>query len=131
MDSRKYVLTQTGIIAIGQAVGIGAIIGVAFLLGKFDYTVVLGAVAGALVATLNFFFMAIGLSLAADRAAEQDVKGGKSMIKSSYMVRTIIMFAVLFACGKSGHFNVIALVVPLVLVRPTLTLAEFFKKKGE
>ena len=131
MDSRKYVLTQTGIIAIGQAVGVGAIIGIFFLLGKFDYTVALGAAAGALVATLNFFFMAVSLSLAADRAVEQDVKGGKGMVRSSYMIRTIVMFVVLFACAKSGHFHVIALVAPLLLVRPTLTLAEFFKRKGE
>lgn len=131
MDSRKYVLTQTGIIAIGQAVGVAAIIGIFFLLGKFDYTVALGAAAGALVATLNFFFMAVSLSLAADRAVEQDVKGGKGMVRSSYMIRTIVMFVVLFACARSGHFHVIALVAPLLLVRPTLTLAEFFKRKGE
>jgi len=131
MDSRKYVLTQTGIIAIGQAVGVGAIIGIFSLLGKFDYTVALGAAAGALVATLNFFFMAVSLSLAADRAVEQDVKGGKGMVRSSYMIRTIVMFVVLFACARSGHFHVIALVAPLLLVRPTLTLAEFFKRKGE
>ena len=40
-----------------------------------------------------------------------------------------LLFLVLFACAKSGLFNKIALVVPLVFVRPTLTLAEFFRKK--
>lgn len=131
MDSRKYVLTQTGIIAIGQAVGVGVMLGAFALLGKFDYTVVLGGLAGALVAILNFFFMAVSLTLAADRATQQDVKGGKGMVKSSYAIRTIVMFAVLFACAKSGHFHVIALVVPLLLVRPTLMVAEFFRKKGD
>lgn len=131
MDSRKYVLTQTGIIAIGQAVGVGVMLGVFALLNRFDYTVVLGGLMGALVATLNFFFMAVSLTLAADRAAEQDVKGGKGMVKSSYAIRTIVMFAALFACAKSGHFQVIALVVPLLLVQPTLMVAEFFRKKGD
>jgi len=131
MDSRKYVLTQTGIIAAGQAVGMGIMLAVFGLLGKFDYTVVLGGLAGALVATLNFFFMAVSLTLASDRAVQQDVKGGKGMVKSSYAIRTIVMFAVLFACAKSGHFHVIALVVPLLLVQPTLMIAEFFRKKGD
>ena len=131
MDSKKYVLTQTGIIALGQIVGIGIMIGIFALLNRLDYTVVLGGLAGGLVATLNFFFMAVSLSLAADRAVEQDVKGGKGMVKASYSIRTIVMFAVLFLLAKSGHFHVIALVVPLLLVQPTLMLAAFFEKKGE
>lgn len=131
MDSRKYVLTQTGIIAIGQAVGVAVMLGVFALLNRFDYTVVLGGLMGALVATLNFFFMAVSLTMAADRAADRDVKGGKGMVKSSYAIRTIVMFVVLFACAKSGHFQVITLVVPLLLVQPTLMVAEFFRKKGD
>lgn len=130
MEAKKYVFRQTGIVALGQVVCIAVMLGIFALLGSFDYTVVLGAVAGALVATLNFLFMAIGISLAADKAQEQNVKGGKSLVTGSYMIRIVVMFLVLFACGKSGHFNVIALVAPLVFVRPTLTVAEFFKKKG-
>ena len=130
MEAKKYVFRQTGIVALGQVVCIAVMLGIFALLGSFDYTVVLGAVAGALVATLNFLFMAIGISLAADKAQEQNVKGGKSLVTGSYMIRIGVMFLVLFACGKSGHFNVIALVAPLVFVRPTLTVAEFFKKKG-
>mgnify|MGYP006967287329 CR=1 FL=1 len=30
----------------------------------------------------------------------------------------------------SGFFDVIALVLPLIFVRPILTIAEFFRKKG-
>lgn len=131
MDSRKYVLVQTGIIAIGEAVGLGVMLGVFALLNRLDYTVVLGGVVGALVSLLNFFFMAVSLTLAADRAAQQDVKGGKGLVKSSYAIRTIIMFVVLALCAKSGHCNVIALVVPLLVVQPTLLVAEFFRKKGE
>ena len=130
MESRNYVLKQTGIVALGQAVCTAAMLGIFALLGCFDYTVVLGGLMGGLVATLNFLFMAIGVSLAADKAQEQNVKGGKSMVAGSYMLRIIIMFAVLFACAKSGHFHVVALVLPLIFVRPILTIAEFFRKKG-
>ena len=81
MDSRKFVLRQTLLIAIGQIVGVGVMLGVFALLGRLDYTVVLGGLIGALVALLNFFFMAVSLSLAADRAVQQDAKGGKSLVK--------------------------------------------------
>ena len=130
MESRKLVLTQTGIVVLGQAIGIALILGIFALLGRLDYTVLLGALMGGVVATVNFLFMAIGVSLAADKAQAQDAKGGKVMVRSSYMVRTVVMFVVLFACAKSGYFNVIALVVPLLFVRPALTVAEFFGKKG-
>ena len=131
MDSRKLVLTQTGVVVLGQVIGISAMIAIFAILGYFDYSVLLGALVGGLVATGNFFFMAIGLSLAADKAQAQDAKGGKSMVKTSYLVRTLVMFVILFACAKSGYFNVIALAVPLLFVRPALTVAEFFRKKGE
>ena len=130
MEARNYVLKQTAIVALGQAVCVAAMVGIFALLGYFDYTVVLGGLMGAVVAVLNFLFMAIGISLAADKAQEQNVKGGKSLATGSYMLRIVLMFVVLFACAKSGHFHVIALVLPLIFVRPILTIAEFFQKKG-
>lgn len=130
METRNYVLKQTAIVALGQALCVAAMVGIFALLGYFDYTVVLGGLMGAVVAVLNFLFMAIGISLAADKAQEQNVKGGKSLVTGSYMLRIVLMFVVLFACAKSGHFHVITLVLPLVFVRPILTVAEFFQKKG-
>ena len=130
MDSRKYVMKQTGTVALGVLLAGAAMVGVFALLGYYDRTVLLGALAGSLVAVLNFFFMAVGLTLAADKAQEQEVKKGKAMVTSSYFLRMIVMFVVLFACAKSGYCNAIALVLPLLFVRPVLTVAEFFQKKG-
>lgn len=131
MDSRKFVFKETAVVLLGEVVCSAAIVGIFALLGKFDGSVLLGAAVGALLATLNFFFMAIGATLAADKAQNQDVKGGKAMIQSSYMLRLVVLFLVLFAFAKSGLCNVIALVVPLIFVRPVITIAEFFRKPGE
>lgn len=131
MNSRKYVFQETAVIALGQLICIAAMYGVFALLGRFDRTVVLGGIFGGLVAIANFLFMAIGTSLAADKAEQQDVKGGKALIQMSFLVRYIVLFIVLFALAKSGLCNVVALVLPLVFVRPTLTIAEFFRKSGE
>ena len=129
-QTKKYLWKQIGIVALGEVLGVAAMIGIFALLGKFDYTVALGGLVGGLVAFFNFFFMVVGLSAAADRAQNQDAKGGKSLVRGSYMIRLAVMFIVLFACAKSGYFNVIALVLPLIFVRPVITVLEFFRKKG-
>lgn len=129
MDMRKYVLRQTLVVALGEAVGVAAMIGLFALLGQLDGKVLLGGAVGGAVAIANFFVMAIGVNIAADKAEKQDVKGGQATIKGSYMLRMIGMFVVLFAFAKSGLCNVIALVVPLVFSRFTLTLQEFFRRK--
>lgn len=129
MDVRKFVLKETLIIAIGELIGVAAMIGIFALLGHFDMTVLLGGIVGGVMATLNFFIMAIGVNRAADKAKEQNVKGGQATIKLSYLVRMVVLFLVLFAFAKSGLCNAIALVVPLVFVRFTMTIAEFFRRK--
>ena len=131
MDSRKYVLKETLYIAAGEAVCVAAMIGIFALLGQYSREVLLGGIVGGLVAVANFFFMAIGVTLAADKAENQEVNAGKALVSSSYTIRLVLMAVVLFAAAKSGYCNVFALVIPLVFVRPVLTLGEFFRKSGE
>lgn len=131
MESRKIVFHETGIVLLGEVIGSALMVAIFALLGNFNMSVLLGAVVGTILATGNFFFMAVGTSLAADKAASQDVKGGQLLVRNSYMLRLVVLFVLLFACAKSGLFNLFALVLPLVFVRPTITVAEFFRKKGE
>lgn len=131
MDSRKFVLQETAVVFLGELLCSAAMSGIFALLGKFDKTVVLGAAVGLVLATLNFLFMAIGASLAADKAVNQNVNGGKATIKTSYLVRMVILAVVLFAFAKSGLCNVVALMLPLAFVRPIITVTEFFRKPGE
>ena len=129
-DSRKLVLKETAIVALGEAICVALMCGVYALLGKFDLSVVLGGLVGFLVATGNFFFLAVIATLAADRAENQDVEGGQKLMRSSYPIRLLAMALVLILCAKSGVFDVIALVLPLAFVGLILTIAEFFRKKG-
>ena len=129
MDMRKFVLRQTGVVALGETMGVAAMIGIFALLGAYDSRVLLGGIVGGAVAVANFFVMAIGVNMAADKAENQDVKGGQATIKGSYALRMIGMAVILFAFARSGLCNVIALVVPLIFTRFTLTLQEFFRRK--
>ena len=128
MDSRKIALHETAIVAAGVTICAAAMVGVFALLGRYQLDVLLGAAAGSLLAVGNFFAMAVIATLAADRAEAQDVEGGKKLLQASYPIRMLCLMAALVICAKSGYFNVVALVLPLAFVRPTITLAEFFRK---
>ena len=130
MDNRKYVLSQALIILIGELALSALMVGIFAILGYWDFSVVLGAVAGAVIATLNHLVLVLGVMAAASKAEKQDVKGGQMLVQMSYMGRLIGLFLVLVLCAKSGIFNLIALVIPLVFTRPVLTIAEYFNKKG-
>lgn len=129
-ESRKLVLKETALIAAGEAVCVALMCLVYALIGKFALSVLLGGLAGLVLATGNFFFMAVAATLAADKAEAQDVEGGQKLMKSSYPIRLLVLAGLLILCAKSGYFDVIALVLPLLFVRPVLTIAEFFRKKG-
>ena len=131
MDSRKYVLRQSGIILAGELLCSALMVGIFALLGKYDTAVLLGALFGSILATANFFFMAMGAMIAADKAEAQNVKGGQATIHTSYILRMAGLFVIMFALIKSNLCNAIALVLPLVFTRLILTVSEFFRKPGE
>lgn len=131
IDSRKFVLKETGIVALGQSICVALMIGIFALLGKFDTAVWLGGIAGGVLAVANFFFMAIAATVASEKAVNQDVKGGQLTMRLSYMLRLAVIFVILFALVKSGVCYVITAVLPLAFTRPVLFVAEFFRKSGE
>lgn len=131
MDVRSFVLKKLIVIGIGQCICVAVMSLIFAMLKLFDVTVIIGGVAGALLAMANFFFMAVAADAAADRAVDQDVKGGRDRIRSSYMTRMIVVFLLLFLLAKSGWANPFALVIPFLVVRPIISVDEFLRKTGE
>lgn len=131
MDSRKIVFKETAVILLGEIICVSCMLGIYALLGYFSNRVLLGGIIGGGVTVLNYFFMAIGASLAADKAQTQDVKGGKAILQLSMLLRYVIVFVILFAFAKSGLCQPISLVLPLIFVRPIMLVDSFFRRKGE
>ena len=131
MSTRNPVYRETAAIAIGEVLCVGLMLGIYALAGRLDRSVVLGGMLGGLLCICNFFFMAVGASLAADRAEQQNVKVGTALVRMSFLLRYLVLFLILFAAAKSKRFDLLALVLPLVFVRPILMLGEFFRKSGE
>lgn len=130
MDSRKIVFKETAIVAVGELICCAAMVGVFAALGKFEMNVLWGAIAGALVMTANYFFMAVTVSLATDRARNGEVAQAKRMVQLSSIVRLVLMGLAL-VLGIVLGANAVAILLPLLFVRPVLLLAEFFRKKGD
>ena len=128
--SRKLVFKETALVAAGELIGVALMCAVYAVIGKYQLSVLLGGLVGLLIATGNFFALAVVATLASDKAEAGDPLSGQKLMKSSYPIRLLVMAGVLILCAKSGAFDVIALVLPLLFVRPILTIAEFFRKKG-
>ncbi len=129
-NSRKIVLKETGIVAVGVLICSALMVGIFALLQRFSLDVLLGALVGSAVSIGNFFFMALVATLASDRAMAQDVEGGKKLVQSSQIGRLLAVGAILALCAISNVFDILALLLPMVFVRPVLLVAEFFRKKG-
>ena len=130
MDSRKLILKQTGIVSAGMLIMSGIMLLVFWGLDKFSLPVLWGAVAGCAIVIVNFFFMSVTISLAADKAQGGDPQQGQKMIQLSSTVRLVCMGIAMVLCIKLGA-NVLSLVLPLAFLRPVIMITEFFGKKGD
>lgn len=132
MSARRLVLKETAVMALGQAVCVAAMLGIFALLGKLDPPALRGGILGGALATVNHFFLAMGVTLAAEKASGgESAKAGKGLVQASFLIRTLLLFVVMFALLKSGLCSVFALVLPLLFVRPILIVEQFFQKDGE
>lgn len=131
MNSRTFIMRETLYLLWGELLCSAIIVGIYALLGALQPNVIWGVLVGSVLSTANFFMLGVSADAAADKAQEQNVKGGKSLMRMSYQVRLIVMFVILFAFAKSGLCSPLAMVLPLVLFRPILMVIEFLRKPGE
>ena len=134
MDNRKQVLRQTGEIALGVALCTGIMLIVYYAIGMFSTKILYGAVAGFFLGVGNFLAMAIVASRAADKAEAQDINAGRVLMQGSYFARLVLLLIVMVVLTKAQLCDPLAMVIPLVFVRPVITVSELLikkKSKGE
>lgn len=129
MNSRKIIFHETAIVAAGELICCAALVGTFAILGRLQLNVLWGAVGGSCIVTANYFLMAIIAYLAAECAVRGQTQQAKKMIQLSSVSRLILMGLALFVGIWMGA-NVIALVLPLLFMRPILLVAGVFRKKG-
>ena len=130
----KDVLKQVLLIFACEIACICVMLAIYALMSKLDAAVLLGALAGGLVAIGNFLFLSISVSRAADRAqrdgAEAAAKATVSVQRSS-ILRKVALAIIYIILLKSGYFDLLATILPLVFVQVSIYLTEFFRKDGE
>lgn len=134
MDNRKQVLRQTGKIAVGVALCTGIMLVIYYAIGMFSTKILYGAVAGFFLGVGNFLAMAVVASRAADKAEAQDINAGRVLMQGSYFARLVLLFIVMVVLTKAQLCDPLAMVIPLVFVRPVITVSELLikkKSKGE
>lgn len=131
MNSRTFILRETFFLLLGELLCSAAIVGIYALLGKLEAGVIWGVLIGTILGAGNFFMLGVSADAAATKAQEQDVKGGKQLMRLSYQFRLIVLFVLLFVFAESGLCSPLAMVLPLLLFRPLLMVIEFLRKPGE
>lgn len=118
------------------------------IVGAFSYKVITGAALGAAVTIANYLI----LTLSVDRAVRQfEEKRGKAemteeeahafteenkkavqlRIQLSFIVRALSLLGCLVLAFVSGQFEVIATLVPLVMMRPILMAEGYIRVRRE
>jgi len=95
------------------------------IIGKWDYTVLLGNLLSAFAAILNFLLMGISVQI----AVSKDEKGARNVVKLSQSLRNLMLFAfaalgVLLPC-----FNTWSSIIPLLFPSIAVLLRKFLNKK--
>lgn len=147
MKKQSLPIRELVAIAIGELITSLIISGVFLILKKFDYTVALGAALGSTVTFLNFLILSIMTNRVIDKflaergSDELDEEAAQALamkfqgqvqnqMKLSFIIRILVMIATfVLAFLLTDVFNVIATVIPLLMLRPIITVSEFFKKK--
>lgn len=115
MKISPSVRKETGHIALGVCIGSAVMLAVFLLLGKLNYTVVLGALLGSAGAILNFFCMCLSC-----QRAVNDPDRAQLIVRKSYTTRMLAMVVVMIIGYAAPCFHVVAVVVPFLL--PALTI---------
>ncbi len=120
MKLQPAVKIETGRIALGTGIGVLVMYAVFFVLhmvipgnwAPFDYKVILGGIAGFLVAVFNFFWMAVTVQKV---ASIEDEKQARSTMGVSYRYRTLMQLLWVILAIVVPVFNMVAGIVPLFI----------------
>ncbi len=95
------------------------------IIGKWDYTVLLGNILGFVAAVGNFFLM--GLSVQSSLGKEE--KDAKNTMKLSQSLRLLLLFVIALIGYLVPVFNTLSVLLPFLFPRIAVALRPLFMKK--
>lgn len=119
MKLQKATARELKHIAIGVLLGSAVMVGIFALAGKFDSSVLWGALLGSAVAIANFFYLGISV-----QKASANTERAMLVMKSSYTIRMLICVVALVVGFVSPLFHWLAVIIPLLLPRVTIYVMQ-------
>jgi uncharacterized membrane protein len=95
------------------------------VIGKWDYTVLLGNIYSYVLSVANFFFMALGVQ----RAMEKDPDDAKKSMRASSSGRMLGLFIVAVIGVVLDCFHTVAVLVPMLFPRIAIAIRPLWDKK--
>ncbi len=131
MEFPQYsIWKETGIMALGQALCVAVMVCIFALLDKYDISVLIGGIVGGFLGIAYFLSMVVCANIATKKALEQDVKGAQLLMQMFYALRMVGLFGALVLCALTKQFNLLALALPIVFVRPIMGVTDLIRRKG-
>ena len=121
----KVVLQETKYIAIWVIILSIIMESIFLILGKWDYTVLLGNLFSGIFVVANFFFLGITVQ----NAVAKNEKEARATIKASQSLRTLVLFVVAAIGVLLPCFNIWASIIPLFFARVAVMFRPYFNKK--
>ena len=126
----KKILKESALFAVCEGALCILMAVILALVYKFNLSVILGAVAGWAVAVAYYVSIIVFVDMATKKANENDVAGGEKLLQLSRSVRMVGVFAILILLIITKAFDVLALVLPQLFIRPAVAIADALQRKG-
>jgi UPF0716 family protein affecting phage T7 exclusion len=120
----KVVIKETKIISVWMIILSALMEAVFLVIGKWNYTVLLGNLLSIILSVLNFLFMGITVQ----KALEKDEKDARQAMRASGMLRTFIIFAVAGVGVLLPWFSTWTVLIPLFFPRLIIAMRPVFDK---
>ena len=125
MNAHKLVMRETLLVAAGEFIVALLTVLVYVLIEKFSLGVCLGALAGAILAVLNYYLMALTLGRISDSAVSTgEVRSAQAKARVSYTIRLVVMFVILAVLASTKLIEPIPAIVPLALMQPIIIVTQ-------
>ena len=146
MKNKNIPLRETALVLLGEIAVSLLVCAVYLIIQRFSYKVVTGVCLGSAVIVLNFFFLSLSTNKSIDNflairgTEEMDEEAAEAFAakfqceiqnktKLSFIIRMLSMVAALVVAFILEWFDVIATLVPLLMLRPIITVETLLRSK--
>ena len=125
VNSRSVILKETKFIFVWEIILSLPMQALFYILGEWDYTVLLGNTLSGVVAVLNFFLMGIAVR----KAIGEKENDARKVITASRLIRLLMILILLIVGFTVPVFHFWAMIPPLLFPRIAIAFRPLFDKK--